>query len=78
MLVLKHQSLYGGVLDEDVVLQSIKIYAPNEDDKVINVISNAYVEDEVKHIITMQILFHRLVISLIYYMVLVIRMILTI
>ena len=46
----KTQSLYGGVLDEDVVLQSIKIYAPNEDDKVINVISNAYVEDEVKHI----------------------------
>jgi DNA-directed RNA polymerase subunit beta len=46
----KTQSLYGGVLDEDVLLQSIKIYAPNEDDKVINVISNAYVEDEVKHI----------------------------
>ena len=47
----KTQSLYGGVVDEDVVLQSIKIYAPNEDgDKVINVIGNAYVEDEVKHI----------------------------
>ena len=46
----KTQSLYGGVLDEDVLLQSIKIYAPNEDDKVINVISNAYVEDEVKNI----------------------------
>ena len=41
------------LLDEDIVLQSIKIYAPNEDDeKVINVISNAYVEDEVKHIYT--------------------------
>lgn len=46
----KNLSLYGGVLDEDVLLQSIKIYAPNEDDKVINVISNAYVEDAVKHI----------------------------
>ena len=33
MLVLKLLSLYGGVLDEDVVLQSIKIYAPNEDGK---------------------------------------------
>ncbi|WP_338471325.1 DNA-directed RNA polymerase subunit beta [Niallia sp. XMNu-256] len=46
----KNQSLYGGVLDEEVLLQSIKIYAPSEDDKVINVISNAYVEEAVKHI----------------------------
>ncbi|WP_335872154.1 DNA-directed RNA polymerase subunit beta [Bacillus sp. 2205SS5-2] len=41
----------GGVLQEDVVLQSIKIYAPNDDgEKVINVISNAYVEEEIKNI----------------------------
>ncbi|MFO1442025.1 DNA-directed RNA polymerase subunit beta [Bacillus sp. Bva_UNVM-123] len=44
-------SLVGGVLDEDIALQSIKIYAPNEDgEKVINVIGNAYVEEAVKNI----------------------------
>ncbi|WP_421382637.1 DNA-directed RNA polymerase subunit beta [Bacillus salacetis] len=41
----------GGVLEEDVVLQSIKIYAPNEEgEKEINIISNAFVEEEIKHI----------------------------
>ncbi len=41
----------GGVLEEDITLQSIKIYAPNdESQKEINVISNAYVEEEVKNI----------------------------
>ncbi|MBB6447522.1 DNA-directed RNA polymerase subunit beta [Bacillus benzoevorans] len=43
-------SPYGGVVEEDVLLQSVKIHAPNEDEKVINVISNAYVIDEVKNI----------------------------
>ncbi|WP_075980308.1 DNA-directed RNA polymerase subunit beta [Bacillus massilinigeriensis] len=42
---------YGGVVEEDILLQSIKIYAPNEDgDKTINVIGNAYVEEAVKNI----------------------------
>ncbi|MCA1057151.1 DNA-directed RNA polymerase subunit beta [Rossellomorea aquimaris] len=41
----------GGVLEEDVTLQSIKIYSPNEEgEHEINVISNAYVEEEVKYI----------------------------
>ncbi|MEI5909185.1 DNA-directed RNA polymerase subunit beta [Bacillus spongiae] len=41
----------GGVIEDDIQLQTIKIYAPNEDgEKAINVISNAYVEEEVKHI----------------------------
>lgn len=41
----------GGVVEEDVVLQSIKIYAPIDDnEKVINVIGNAYVDEEIKHI----------------------------
>ncbi|RIW29997.1 DNA-directed RNA polymerase subunit beta [Bacillus salacetis] len=41
----------GGVLEEDVVLQSIKIYSPNEEgEKEINVISNAFVEEEIKNI----------------------------
>src|SRR5690606_19295573 len=31
-------------------VQTIKIYAPNEDDKVINVIGNAYVDESVKNI----------------------------
>ncbi|GIN72215.1 DNA-directed RNA polymerase subunit beta [Bacillus sp. J14TS2] len=44
-------SQQSGVLDEDIVVQSIKIYAPNDDDeKVINVIGNAYVEEETKNI----------------------------
>lgn len=44
-------SQVGGVLEDDITVQSIKIYAPNdEDQKEINVISNAYVETEVKNI----------------------------
>ncbi|AJO24898.1 DNA-directed RNA polymerase subunit beta [Heyndrickxia coagulans] len=41
----------GGVVDDDVTLQSIKIYAPIDDnEKVINVIGNAYVDESIKHI----------------------------
>ncbi|NQD68048.1 DNA-directed RNA polymerase subunit beta, partial [Bacillus haikouensis] len=41
----------GGVLEEDVLLQSIKIYSPNEEgEQEINVISNAYVDENVKYI----------------------------
>jgi DNA-directed RNA polymerase subunit beta len=41
----------GGVVEEDIQLQTIKIYAPNEEgEKVINVIGNAYVEENVKNI----------------------------
>lgn len=41
----------GGVVENDILLQSIKIYAPNEDgEKVINVLGNAYVEEAVKNI----------------------------
>lgn len=41
----------GGVLDEDITISSVKIYAPNsEDEKVINVIGNADVEEAVKHV----------------------------
>ena len=44
-------SQVGGVLEEDVTIQSIKIFAPNDEaQKEINVISNAYVDDEVKHL----------------------------
>jgi len=47
----KTLSPISGVVEDDVLLQSIKIYAPNEDDeKVINVIGNAYVEEAVKNI----------------------------
>ncbi|MEQ2528949.1 DNA-directed RNA polymerase subunit beta [Robertmurraya yapensis] len=45
------QSPVGGVVENDVLLQSIKIYAPNDDgEKAINVIGNAYVEEAVKNI----------------------------
>ncbi len=48
----------GGVVEEETVLQPIKIYAPNDVDgeKVINVIGNAYVTEEVKHITPADIL----------------------
>ncbi|WP_313892878.1 DNA-directed RNA polymerase subunit beta [Psychrobacillus sp.] len=47
----KTLSQVGGVLDDNVTIQSIKIFAPNnEEQKEINVISNAYVETEVKNI----------------------------
>ena len=41
----------GGVVEEDITLQSIKIYAPNEDgEKVINVIGNSNIEEAIKNI----------------------------
>lgn len=41
----------GGVVEEEILLQGIKIYAPNdENEKVINVLGNAYVTEEVKNI----------------------------
>ncbi|MGM9951099.1 MAG: DNA-directed RNA polymerase subunit beta [Lysinibacillus sp.] len=44
-------SQVGGVLEDDITIQSIKIYAPNdESQKEINVISNAYIDEEVKNI----------------------------
>jgi DNA-directed RNA polymerase subunit beta len=42
---------FGGVVEEDILLQSIKVYAPNDDgEKVINIIGNAYVEEPIKNI----------------------------
>ncbi|WP_213086671.1 DNA-directed RNA polymerase subunit beta [Savagea serpentis] len=39
----------GGALDEPIVIQSVKIYAPKgEEGQIINVISNANVDEEVK------------------------------
>ena len=44
-------SQVGGVLEDDITVQSIKIYAPNDEaQKEINVISNAYIDEEVKNI----------------------------
>lgn len=42
----------SGVIEEDIVYQSIKVYAPGEDDdeKTINIIGNAYVEKDIKNI----------------------------
>jgi DNA-directed RNA polymerase subunit beta len=41
----------GGVVEDDIVLQGIKIFAPAGDgEKVINVISNAYVAEPIKNI----------------------------
>lgn len=41
----------GGVVEEDIVVQSIKVYAPNsEDEKVINIIGNGFPDVNVKHI----------------------------
>ncbi len=47
----KTVSKVGGVLEGDILIQEIKIYAPNnESQKEIKVISNAYIDEEVKHI----------------------------
>ncbi len=41
----------SGVLDENIKIQTIKIYSPKSEDKqVINVISNAYVDESIKHV----------------------------
>ncbi|MEH7334729.1 DNA-directed RNA polymerase subunit beta [Neobacillus drentensis] len=41
----------GGVVEEDITLQGIKIYAPgDENEKVINVLGNAYVAEPIKNI----------------------------
>ncbi|MBE1553128.1 DNA-directed RNA polymerase subunit beta [Sporosarcina limicola] len=41
----------SGVLDESITIQCIKIYSPKSEEKqVINVISNAYVDDSIKHV----------------------------
>jgi DNA-directed RNA polymerase subunit beta len=41
----------GGVVEDEIILQSIKIYAPgDENEKVINVLGNAYVAEPIKHI----------------------------
>ncbi|MGG3468834.1 DNA-directed RNA polymerase subunit beta [Neobacillus pocheonensis] len=41
----------GGVVDEEITLQGIKIYAPgDENEKVINVLGNAYVAEPIKNI----------------------------
>ncbi|WP_197061734.1 DNA-directed RNA polymerase subunit beta [Ureibacillus manganicus] len=50
-------SQVGGVLEEDITVQSIKIFAPNDEaQKEINVISNAYVDEEVKNLAPADIL----------------------
>lgn len=47
----KNFSPYGGVVEDDVTLQSIKIFVPNEDgEKEINVLGNAYVPEPIKNI----------------------------
>ncbi|WHP40685.1 DNA-directed RNA polymerase subunit beta [Lysinibacillus boronitolerans] len=44
-------SQVGGVLEDDVTIQSIKIYAPKDEaQKEINIIGNAYIDEEVKNI----------------------------
>ncbi|GAA0323233.1 DNA-directed RNA polymerase subunit beta [Bacillus carboniphilus] len=41
----------GGVVEDEILSQSIKIYAPNDEgEKVINVLGNAYVEESIKNI----------------------------
>ncbi|MFS0689609.1 DNA-directed RNA polymerase subunit beta [Sporosarcina sp. 179-K 8C2 HS] len=41
----------GGVLDENITIQTIKIYAPKSEEKqVINVISNASIDESVKNV----------------------------
>ncbi|WP_423408717.1 DNA-directed RNA polymerase subunit beta [Heyndrickxia sp. MSNUG] len=47
----KNFSPYGGVVEEEVTLQSIKIYSPNDEgEKEISVLGNAYVPEPIKNI----------------------------
>ncbi|VEF49944.1 DNA-directed RNA polymerase subunit beta [Bacillus freudenreichii] len=42
---------HGGVLEDDITVQTIKIYAPHDDEeKEINVIGNSFIEEEIKNI----------------------------
>jgi DNA-directed RNA polymerase subunit beta len=44
-------SKVGGIIEGDILVQEVKIFAPNdESQKEIKVISNAYIDDEVKHL----------------------------
>lgn len=45
-----------GVMEDSVLVQSIKIYAPNDEEKEINIIGNAYIEENVKHITSSDII----------------------
>ena len=48
---IQEVSHVGGVLEEDITIQTIKIYAPKSEEKqVINVISNASIDESVKHV----------------------------
>lgn len=48
---IQELSHVGGVLEEDITIQTIKIYAPKSEEKqVINVISNASIDESVKHV----------------------------
>lgn len=41
----------GGVLEEEILIQSIRVYAPNDDEnKEINIIGNAGIKEKIKHI----------------------------
>jgi DNA-directed RNA polymerase subunit beta len=47
----KNFSPYGGVVSEEVTMQTIKIYAPNEEgEKEISVLGNAHVPEAIKNI----------------------------
>lgn len=47
----KTYNSHGGVVEDDIIVQTVKIYAPNDDEeKVINVIGNAFIEEEIKNI----------------------------
>ncbi len=48
---IQEVSHVGGVLDENITIQTIKIYAPKSEEKqVINVISNASIDESVKNV----------------------------
>ena len=47
----KTLSKVSGIIEGDILVQEVKIFAPNdESQKEIKVISNAYIDDEVKHL----------------------------
>ncbi|EUJ40837.1 DNA-directed RNA polymerase subunit beta [Brochothrix campestris] len=41
---------HGGALEEPITIQSIKVHSPLDEEKIVNVIGNAYLEADVKHV----------------------------
>ncbi len=49
-MAIKRFDPVGGVLEDEIAIQSVKVYDPNDEEKEITIIGNANIEEDVKHI----------------------------